>query len=98
MSEERASLRRKLARMVLLLGLGLTLVYLLPRLPREQTLVFRVPANDVERLEVSFTPRGESDAWGGFSLRLPGASRDVRHEVELPNGDYELSIELVLSE
>ncbi len=95
MTEERPAWRRRAARFVLLFGLALAAVYLLPRLPREQTLVFHVPENHVERLDVSYTPRGESEASGGFTLTFPDTTpRDVRHSVELPNGDYELSIEL----
>jgi len=88
-------LRRAAARLVLLVGLGLALVSLLPQLPREQTLVFRVQENQVQRLAVSFTPRGERAASGGFTLSFPGsAPSHIRHQLELPNGEYELSIEL----
>jgi hypothetical protein len=87
--------RRAAARLVLVVGLALALVSLLPQLPREQTLVFRVPESHVQRLDVSFTPHGEEQASGGFTLSFSGsAPHHVRHQVDLPNGDYELSIEL----
>ena len=88
-------IRRVAARLVLVVGLGLALVSLLPQLPREQTLVFRVQENHVQRLAVSFTPQGEREARGGFTLSFPGSAPSrIRHQLELPNGDYELSIEL----
>jgi hypothetical protein len=87
--------RRAAARLVLIAGLGLALVSLLPQLPREQTLVFRMQENHVQRLAVTLTPRGEREASGGFTLSFPGtAPSPIRHQLEIPNGEYELSIEL----
>ena len=87
--------RRAAARLVLVAGLGLALVSLLPQLPREQTLVFRVQENHVQRLAVTFTPQGEREARGGFTLSFPSrAPSPIRHQLEIPNGEYELSIEL----
>jgi hypothetical protein len=93
--EKPGPVRRVAARLVLVVGLGLALVSLLPQLPREQTLVFRVQENHVQRLAVTFTAQGEREARGGFTLSFPGfAPSHIRHQLEIPNGEYELSIEL----
>jgi len=91
---EKSRWRPLLARLALVLGVLLALLPLLPEIPREQTLLFRFDGTGVERLEVSWTRTGEKEALGGVSYSFPvQATRDVRHRVRLPDGEYVLSIE-----
>jgi len=87
-------LRRLLARASLVGGLTLGAVHLLPAVPREQTLEFRLPA-EVARLDASWRRAGETEVVGGVTLRPEGPPRRrLRHQVALPNGLYELTVSL----
>jgi len=91
--------RQLIGRLILLVGLGLASLPVLARVPREQTLVFRLNDRSVTRLEASFTPVGETAPLGAVTLRFPDrAPRSVRHQVTLPNGDYTIAVELESTE
>lgn len=86
--------RRLAARAALVGGLLIAAALLLPAVPREQVLVFRLnDPGSVRRLEVAFTREGEAQAESGVSLRYASAApATVRHAVSLPNGRYRLAI------
>ncbi|GMV17671.1 MAG: hypothetical protein HS104_12705 [Polyangiaceae bacterium] len=86
--------RRFGPRALLLLGLGAAAALLLPSLPQEQVLVFRVGA-PVRRLTVSYTREGEVEPRSGATLSYTSApTESVRHSVSLPNGRYVVSLDV----
>ncbi len=87
------SLRARLARVFLLCGVAIAVVYLLPSVPREQILLFRWEGvGVVKELEATWTAAGRSEPSGGVTLHLPSPSRTVRHRFSAPNGPYVLDI------
>jgi hypothetical protein len=89
----RPRIRRYAALAVLGIGLSLAVSVVAPELPKDQTLVFRLPERPVRALSATFTPRGEAEPVGGVTLAFEDAApREVRHQVSLPNGPYELAI------
>ena len=90
-------MRHRIARGVLILGVVALLLYLGPRWPREQTLLFRLGPSGaaVTRLEASWVKEGNAELAGGMTLDFPDAAPDtVRHTVSLPNGEYTVTVEL----
>lgn len=89
-------LRRFVPRAVLLIGLGIAASLLLPSLPKEQVLVFRVgTAAPLRKLAVSYTLEGEREPRSGATLRYdrsPPAS--VRHTVSLPDGRWVVKVDV----
>lgn len=91
---EKAELRRWGARIVFMGGAAAMLVFFAPRVPRDQSVVFRV-GNDVQKLEASFTKRGESEPRRGLTLAFTqGAPRSITQSVSLPNGAYDVAVEI----
>jgi hypothetical protein len=93
------ALRRRLALVALLVG-GLLVVCTADRdLPREQTLIFRPPAellNAPVRLSATITRAGDSEARGGFTLSRPSGDRsELRHTFRAPNGEYVVTVDFV---
>jgi hypothetical protein len=90
------SLRRLAGRLALVGGLALSLSFVLPRVPRMQVVTFRFSAAEpVRRLSASFTREGEREPASGVTLNFPGrAPASVRHEVTLPNGRYDVTVEV----
>jgi hypothetical protein len=89
--------RRRAARLVVIVGIALVASQLLGSGPSEQSLMFRLGQEraSVRRIDASWTPVGEREPAGGVTLRFPdGAPELVRHRVSLPNGRYELAIEV----
>ena len=92
----RSSIWRRFApRAMLLLGLGTAAALLLPNLPEEQVVVFRVAGADLQRLSVSYTKEGEVEPRSGATLRFgspPPASPS--HRVSLPRGRYVVAVDV----
>lgn len=100
---EDASRRQRLgALLVLVVGAAIVISSMGGSVPREQPLVFRLPRSAQGRtsaLAAQFTKVGEAEPNAGVSLGLTGSqSRDVRHTVRLPDGDYIVSVELTSDE
>jgi hypothetical protein len=95
-SEQSARHRRKGALLVLGIGFALVLTTLQPDWPKDQPLIFRLPAthSGAGRLQASFTRVGAARALQGFTIELDGSQRSVRHQPRLPDGDYLVTIEL----
>ncbi len=85
---------RSVARVVLVLGLAATGMFLFREVPRDVTLLYRVPQPASTRtLEVDIR-RGEATLRHA-EFRFPsGAPPEVRHEMRLPDGDYTLAVRL----
>jgi len=95
---ERRRNRRLGAWLVLGVGIALAATQLGPAVPRDQTIVFRLPPAEgrgTTRLDASFTKVGERESHAGVSLTLeaPRPAR-VRHRLRLPNGDYIVALQL----
>jgi hypothetical protein len=89
---ETSEVRRWAARIVFVGGAVAMLVFFSPRLPRDQSVVFRV-GHDVRRLEANFTKRGESEPRRGLTLSFgEGAPRSIMQSVSLPNGAYDVAV------
>lgn len=98
-AEERPAWRRTLARLLLVGGIALALTQVLPSVPHEQSLIFRLKDPAVQKLEATWTPEGEREALGGVVLSFGDAApREVRHRVKLPNGRYEIAVDLERAE
>lgn len=98
---EPSAWRARAARVALVLGFAVAAAVLLRRAPAEQELVFRLEdgAGAVRELSASWRPEGEPEASGGVELRFDArAPRNVRHRVSLPNGRYEVAVEVVRQE
>jgi hypothetical protein len=91
------SWRRRAAQVALLLGVAFGAAQLFDALPRDQELVFRIPAGQsVRALEATITDASGAEL-GGLTLRFPEGRRySVRHPLNLANGDYEIRIEVEL--
>lgn len=86
--------RRLLPRLLLVGGVVLAASLFARELPREQTLVFRLPSTrDVVGLEASWTRLGRDEPAGAVQLTFskPPPMR-VRHRFSSPNGDYEVAV------
>jgi hypothetical protein len=95
------SWRRRVARLLLVAGIALAASQLLGRAPHDQSLEFRLgpERSSVRRIDATWTPTGEREAAGGVTLRFDrGAPQRVLHRVSLPNGSYELAIEVTRSD
>lgn len=95
--EDRSRHRRLGAFVVFAVGIAIVVAFVEPDLPRDQPLIFRLPANASMpvRLQVSFTEPGAARASRGFEVTLTGREgREFRHEVRIPNGDYLVTTEL----
>jgi hypothetical protein len=91
---DKAELRRWAGRIVLVGGACLMLVFFAPRVPRDQSLVFRV-GRDVRRIDASFTREGETEPRRGVTLEFQGsAPPSVTRSVSLPNGSYVVAVEI----
>ena len=98
-AEARPAWRRTLSRLLLVGGIALALTQVLPSMPHEQSLVFRMKDPSVQRLQATWTPEGEHEALGGVTLSFGDAApREVRHRVKLPNGRYEIAVDLQRAE
>ncbi|MBK7582251.1 MAG: hypothetical protein IPI67_18850 [Myxococcales bacterium] len=89
------SLWRRLATRVLVIsGIAYAASFLMPSLPREQILVFRVGAEaPLKHLSASYTLEGEREPRSGVKLSYDGAApKRVQHVVSLPNGRYVMAV------
>jgi hypothetical protein len=79
-------------RLLLLLGVGAIGLFFLRGMPRSVTLVYDLEdAPAIRTLEVDI--RNPDGALRHAEYRFPdGAPRQVRHDVKLPDGDYEVSV------
>lgn len=95
-TDDSARKRRKGALVILAVGFALVLTTLQPDWPKDQPMIFRLPAAHAGRgrLQASFTKVGATRALQGFSIELDGSARSVRHQPRLPDGDYLVTIEL----
>jgi hypothetical protein len=86
--------RARLARLLLFGGLAGAVAVILPALPREQILSFRLEERElVEELRATWSVEGREQPEGGVTLHFSGSPpRTVRHTVSLPNGPYVLDI------
>jgi hypothetical protein len=88
-----AAVRRRLAPLVLVLGLVVVGKLAYDDVPQERVLRYVLPGDDVQLLRVTYS--AGSDAYGGLERRFPeGAPREFVHAPSLPPGRYELQIEL----
>jgi hypothetical protein len=95
--EKLGAWRSTIARVLLFGGVAFAATRMLPSIPREQILLFRLDGPGVvRRLDATWAIPGKSEPMGGVTLHIgappPGS---VRHAVSLPNGPYvfEISIE-----
>ncbi len=89
--------KRHLPRLVLLVGLSVVALSMVPALPRDQVLVFRLDEGlgPVRKLDATWTRYGQDEPAGGVRLSFPdGAPSHVRHRIKVPNGEYVLGIVL----
>jgi hypothetical protein len=86
--------QRMVPRALVLVGVAVALLELVPAVPRDHTLVFRLErAAAVQRLDATWTPVGEAEAAGGVSLRFDREPpRHIHHSVSLPDGDYVIAV------
>jgi hypothetical protein len=91
-----ASLGARLARLLLFGGVAFAIVSLLPSIPREQILLFRLEeAGEIEQLNATWTVPGKAEPSGGVTLHFPvSPDRAIRHALSLPNGPYLLDISI----
>ncbi len=90
-------MRKRLARWVLVLGAVTLVLYLGPRWPREQELVFELGPSrgDLTRLEASWSKEGDPEVGGGMTWDFQGPPPEsVRRTLSLPNGQYMITVEL----
>jgi hypothetical protein len=85
-------------RLLLLLGFGAVGLYFLRGVPRDVTLIYDLPdPGRVRMLEVDVVR--EDVPLRHAEYRFPaGAPRQVRHEVRLPDGSYEIRIRVFRGE
>jgi hypothetical protein len=94
---EHSRLRRFAARALLLAGAAVVGTYIAARVPREQTLVFQPGSTPVASLQATWAESGGEEPLGGVTLTFPSpTTRAVRHRVSLPNGEYDITIQLTL--
>jgi len=87
--------RRLAARAVLLSGAAVLGTYIASHAPRDQTLVFRPGSTPAASLTATWTPNGDDEPAGGVTLHFPSpTTRDTRHRVSLPNGEYVIHVQL----
>jgi hypothetical protein len=87
--------RRHVPRALLLVGVVVAFFVLLPALPREQRLVFRVGVAPIERLTATWSSLDDGAPLGGVTLHFDDdKSGRIRHGVSLPNGQYTLAIDV----
>jgi len=93
-----AAWRRRIAFAFLMLGGVLALRTVARDVPKEQTLVFRLDEaarHEPLALRATLTRVGESEARAGFSFTRHGdESGDPREIVNLPDGDYVVTIDV----
>jgi hypothetical protein len=83
-----------------LLAVGLLLAghWLKERVPEDQSISVRLPADlaaRAQRLEINFTPVGDIEPARGVIRSLtPPAPTTIHEHVRLPNGDYIVALEL----
>jgi hypothetical protein len=93
--------RARAARIALVLGFVAAAAVLMRHAPAEQELVFRLDDGPgaVREISATWRPEGDREASGGVELRFDArAPRTVRHRVSLPNGRYDLDVEVVRQE
>src|SRR5690606_28107010 len=89
--------RRRLARLLLVGGIALAATQLLGGIPKEQELVVRLQTPVAVRTLNATWFDTEGQEVGGVTLHFPaGRKRTIRHHVELPDGSYEIHVELEL--
>jgi len=89
--------KRRVAHLLLVGGLALAAAQVFGAMPRQQELLFELPEGQtIRRLSATWAdPEGVQ--LGGLRLDYPeGRRQNVRHSVQLANGDYEIQIEVEL--
>lgn len=88
--------RRRLAHLVLLVGLALLFTSLFEAYPREQILVFHLDRNHpIRELRARWLDESGEEL-GGAVLHFPeGRTQPVRHPIRLKDGQYDLQIQLL---
>ncbi|HMJ10409.1 MAG TPA: hypothetical protein VK524_03330 [Polyangiaceae bacterium] len=91
--------RARLARLLLFGGVAVAVVSLLPSVPREQILLFRLQERELVReLRATWSVPGREPE-GGVTLHFSEAApHTVRHSVSLPNGSYVLDVRVERAE
>lgn len=88
-----AERRRRLAPLLLIVGVLTVGKLAYEEIPRRQPLRFALPARDIRALKVVYS--SEQESFGGLERRFPeGAPREIEHAPSLSPGAYELAIEL----
>jgi hypothetical protein len=94
------SLRRLLARAVIVLGAVLAGGQLMRSVPREQTLIFPIGSvfPNATRFAASWKQPGDDEPRGGVTLSFDRPPPlQVRQRAKLPDGDYIVSMDIVES-
>lgn len=91
--------KRRAAHLLLVGGLALAAVQVLDSMPHEQELLFEIPADQTIRSLSATWSDADGVQLGGLRLDYPeGRRHDIRHSVQLANGDYEIQIEVEIFE
>lgn len=107
--DARAGVPRVAATRLILLAVGLTVAALLANgqiaLPREQTIHYvlgdEARRQGVEELQARWTPPGKGEDWtraATFRYAPGQAPSVIAHGPRLPNGDYDVHIEIVAND
>lgn len=74
-------------------GIAIAAVRLAPALPREQQLVFEAPSGATfVALDLTWRKQDDQGLAGGVELRPNAKTHRLTHRIEVPNGEYTLSI------
>lgn len=93
-----SSVRRMIARAVIVLGAVFVGGQLMRALPREQTLIFPVGSvfPNATRFSASWRMPGDDEPRGGVSLTFEQSPPlQIRQHAKLPDGDYIVSIDIL---
>ena len=87
--------RRRLSRLIALIGVSVVGIALLPHVPRKVDVEFELGPSHREIVEVRVAYVQDGEELHGVSFNFPnGAPGSVRHSVSLPAGDFEVHTEL----
>ncbi|HEY2406842.1 MAG TPA: hypothetical protein VGI10_12610 [Polyangiaceae bacterium] len=88
--------RKLVSRAVIIAGLLPLLAYASRWVPREQTLVFELPASTgvAARFSATWRHSGEREPLGGATWTFESPPNRVTYRVSLPDGDYVVNLEL----
>ena len=92
-----AQKRRWFAKAMLVVAFAVAAMQLLPAWPREHQIVidFSAAPLSVHRVEMTWTPNRAEEATGGVVLTVADPStRQLRHRLSVPGGDYVFRVSL----